>query len=237
MDTYTEETRAWLDRRFEETSPDGVYLAHQPIYGFDAGHCEPSLLPRYVRTLEIMRALAQLRFGSCLDAGAAEGYKAELARRLFGADVVATDLSENACRRAREIFGLTARSGDLHDLPFEDGEFDVALCSETLEHVSDFRSALSELLRVARTAVVITVPHESHDRVEENRSSGEPHAHINSFGLDSLDFLERERPPERGRAPDRQPADGRRRGPRRGRRRGSCASRPTATAPGTASRA
>jgi len=191
MDTYTEETRAWLDRRFEETSPDGVYLAHQPIYGFDAGHCEPSLLPRYVRTLEIMRALAQLRFVSCLDAGAAEGYKAELARRLFGADVVATDLSENACRRAREIFGLTARSGDLHDLPFEDGEFDVALCSETLEHVSDFRSALSELLRVARTAVVITVPHESRDRVEENRSSGEPHAHINSFGLDSLDFLER----------------------------------------------
>jgi SAM-dependent methyltransferase len=191
MDTYTEETRAWLDRRFQETSPDGVYTAHQPIYGFDAGHCEPSLLPRYVRTLEIMRALAQLRFGSCLDAGAAEGYKAELVRRLFGAEVVATDLSENACERAREIFGLTARSGDVHDLPFDDGEFDVALCSETLEHVSDFRSALSELLRVSRTAVVITVPHESRDRVEENRSSGEPHAHINSFDLDTLDFLER----------------------------------------------
>lgn len=191
MDTYTEETRAWLDRRFGETSPDGVYVAHQPIYGFDAGHCEPSLLPRYVRTLEIMRALAQLRFGSCLDAGAAEGYKAELVRRLFGAQVVATDLSETACERAREIFGLTARSGDLHDLPFDDGEFDVALCSETLEHVSDFRSALSELLRVSRTAVVITVPHESEDRVEENRGSGEPHAHINSFELDSLAFLER----------------------------------------------
>jgi SAM-dependent methyltransferase len=192
MDTYTEETRAWLDRRFRDTSPDGVYLAHQPIYGFDAGHCEPSLLPRYVRTLEIMRALAQLRFSSCLDAGAAEGYKAELVRRLFGAQVVATDLSESACERAREIFGLTARSGDVHDLPFDDGEFDVALCSETLEHVSDFRSALAELMRVSRTAVVITVPHESEDRVEENRSSGEPHAHINSFQLDSLDFLERE---------------------------------------------
>jgi SAM-dependent methyltransferase len=191
MDTYTEETLAWLDQRFQETSPDGVYTAHQPIYGFDAGHCEPSLLPRYVRTLEIMRALAQLRFGSCLDAGAAEGYKAELVRRLFGAEVVATDLSENACQRAREIFGLTARAGDVHDLPFDDGEFDVALCSETLEHVSDFRSALAELLRVSRTAVVITVPHESRDRVEENRSSGEPHAHINSFDLDTLDFLER----------------------------------------------
>jgi SAM-dependent methyltransferase len=192
MDTYTEETRAWLDRRFAEASPDGVYVAHQPIYGFDAGHCEPSLLPRYVRTLEIMRALAQLRFRSCVDVGAAEGYKAELVRRLFGADVVATDLSENACERAREIFGLSARAADLHELPFEDGEFDVALCSETLEHVTDFRSALDELLRVARTAVVITVPHEPEELVEDNRSSGQPHAHINSFALDSLDFLKRE---------------------------------------------
>jgi SAM-dependent methyltransferase len=192
MDAYTEETRAWLDRRFAETAPDGVYVAHQPIYGFDAGHCEPSLLPRYVRTLEIMRALAQLRFRSCLDAGAAEGYKAELVRRLFGAEVVATDLSETACQRAREIFGLEAQAGDVHDLPFDDDRFDVSLCSETLEHVSDFRSALAELLRVSRVGVVITVPHESQERVEENRDSGEPHAHINSFSLDSLDYLERE---------------------------------------------
>jgi SAM-dependent methyltransferase len=193
MDTYTEETRTWLDERFRRTSPDGVYVAHQPIYGFDAGHCEPSLLPRYVRTLEIMRALAQLRFRSCLDVGAAEGYKAELVRRLFGARVEATDLSEEACRRAREIYGLTARAADVHDLPYGDGEFDVVLCSETLEHVTDFRSALDELMRVARTAVVVTVPHESQEQVEQNRSSGEPHAHINSFSLDTLDFLERER--------------------------------------------
>lgn len=51
-------------------------------------------------------------------------------RRLFAAQVTATDLSENACRRAREIFGLSARSTDLHELPFADGDFDVALCSE-----------------------------------------------------------------------------------------------------------
>lgn len=192
MDVYTEETRVWLDERFDETSGDGVYLAHQPIYGFEAGHCEPSLLPRYVRTLAILRTLARLRFESCLDAGAAEGYKAELIRRLFGARVVASDLSENACARAREIFGLEARAADLHELPFDDSEFDVALCSETLEHVTDFRGALSELLRVARRAVVITVPHESEQRVAENRESGEPHAHINRFTLESLAFLERE---------------------------------------------
>jgi ubiquinone/menaquinone biosynthesis C-methylase UbiE len=193
VDAYTKETREWLDRRFAQASADGVYLAHQPIYGFDAGHCEPSLTPRYVRTLEIMRALAQLRFDSCLDVGAAEGYKAELVHRLFGARVVVSDLSENACRRAREIYGLTARPGDVHELPFESEEFDVALCSETLEHVSDVQAALSELLRVARKAVVITVPNESERRVEEARAAVEPHAHIHSFGRHSLDFLTRER--------------------------------------------
>jgi SAM-dependent methyltransferase len=136
-----------------------------------------------------MRALAQIRFRSCLDAGAAEGYKAALVHHLFGAEVTASDLSENACRRAREIFGLTAKAGDVHGLPFEDDEFDVVLCSETLEHVSDVDAAVAELRRVARTAVVITVPHESEHRVEENRSSGEPHAHIHSFSLDSFDRL------------------------------------------------
>ena len=51
MDSYTQHTRAWLGQRFDETSPDGVYLAQEPIYGFEAAHCEPALLPRYVRTL------------------------------------------------------------------------------------------------------------------------------------------------------------------------------------------
>ena len=189
MDAYTQETRAWLEPRFEGTTAGGVYIAHQPIYGFAAGHCEASLLPRYVRTLEIMRVLARLRFDSCLDVGAAEGYKAELVRRLFGAHVVATDLSANACRRAREIFGLPARAADVHDLPFEAGGFDVVLCSETLEHVSDADAALAELLRVARRAVIITVPREPERRVRANRSSGGPQPHIHRFDRDSLDTM------------------------------------------------
>ena len=192
MDTYTEETRAWLDRRFRETSPDGVYVAHQPIYGFDAGHCEPSLLPRYVRTLEIMRALARLRFGSCLDVGAAEGYKAELVRRLFGAEVVASDLAESACERARQIFGLTAGPVTCMTCPSRTAS---STWRSAVRRSSTFPTsglALSELLRVSRTAVVITVPHESAGARRGEPQLGEPHAHINSFQLDSLDFLERE---------------------------------------------
>lgn len=191
-DAYTENAREWLDARFTRTEPDGIYRAHQPIYGFRAGHCEPGLAGRYVRTLEIMRALSRLSFESCLDVGAAEGYKAALVRRLFGARVVACDLSESACLRAREIYGLDAEAADARELPFADESFDAVLSSETLEHVPDFEGAVRELARVAARALVITVPHESSASIARARDSARPHGHLHSLDRHSLDFLARE---------------------------------------------
>jgi SAM-dependent methyltransferase len=178
-----------LEDRFRRVRDDGVYFAHQPIYGFRAGHCEPWLFERYARTLASMRALATLDFASLVDVGAAEGYKAALARRLFSCTAVASDLSVEACERAEAIYGLATTPGDVQDLPFDDGEFDVALCSETLEHVPDFRAGVRELLRVSRSGVVITVPHEPADVVEHNKAEGVPHGHIQSLDVHSLDWL------------------------------------------------
>lgn len=46
-------------------------------------------------------------------------------------------------------------------LPFKDGEFDLALAAEILEHIefSDVPKALSELARVSQRHVVISLPH------------------------------------------------------------------------------
>lgn len=188
MDPYTQQTKDWLDQRFRQTDASGVYVAHQPIYGFRKGHSEPWLIIRYVITYQIMRALAHLRFSSLLDVGGAEGYKAALARELFGADVTSCDLSEEACTRAREIYGIEGQSIDIHELPFEDGQFDVVVCSETLEHVSRLEDATRELLRVARRAVVITVPHEPEEWVERNIREKVPHGHIHALRPGSFDF-------------------------------------------------
>ncbi len=38
--------------------------------------------------------------------------------------------------------------GDIHALPFKDGEFEIVLCLDVLEHVRDPRKAVSELMRV-----------------------------------------------------------------------------------------
>jgi SAM-dependent methyltransferase len=176
-----------LEARYSKADESGVYFAHQPIYGFRRGHSEPDLFDRYVRTFNILKALARLRFTTLLDVGSAEGFKAYLAKRLLGADVTVCDLSEEACKRCREIFGLRAEPGDIHNLPFPNDSFDVVLCSETLEHVTDFERATSELMRVARGGVVITVPHDPPELLHRHIESGTPH--IRKLDLDTFDFL------------------------------------------------
>ena len=48
------------------------------------------------------------------------------------------------------------------DLPFEDGEFEDVTCMECLEHMDDetFEAALSELRRVARRELMVTIPYD-----------------------------------------------------------------------------
>ena len=189
VDSYTENTKAWLEDRFSSSDEEGIYVAHQPIYGFLKGHCEPGLIDRYVPTFQMMKALSQFAFDSFLDVGGAEGYKAFAVREIFHPRVTNCDISEEACERAKEIFNVESVPADIHKLPFKDGEFDIVGCSETLEHVKEWQTAVRELLRVAKKAVVITLPHETHEAVEKNICEGIPHAHIHSFTTGSLDFL------------------------------------------------
>ncbi len=189
MDDYTLKTKLWLDKRFCETDSAGVYFAHQPIYGFRRGPCEFGQISRYIRTYHIMRAISRLKVKSLLDVGAAEGFKGALARELFGLQVTCTDLSGEACNRTQEIYGIEASPADIHELPWKDNAFDVSLCSETLEHVTDYRKAVTELLRVSSKAVIVTVPHEPEEKIEENVASAAPHGHIHAFEPDSFDYL------------------------------------------------
>lgn len=189
MDSYTASTMEWLNRRYRKTTADGIYLAHQPIYGIYDPNSEPNVMERYLRSYHIVKSLSHLKGDSVLDVGASEGFQASLIQNLLGLKVTCCDLSEEACKRAQEIFGLEAYQADARALQFQDGQFDIVTCSETLEHVKDYQAAVEELLRVAKTAVVITVPHEPHEQVEQNQAAGELHAHINAFELNSFDYL------------------------------------------------
>jgi SAM-dependent methyltransferase len=183
MDRYTAETMDWLDERYRKANADGVYIAHQPIYGFRVDPYDRGLIPRYIRTRRILDVLAGLAFESFVDIGGAEGFTAWRVQQVFGGSVEHSDLSSEACARAREIFDLTSTQADVHSLPWPDDHFDVVLCSETVEHVSDPVRAIAEVLRIARCAAIITVPH------EEQLADHGPHAHIHQFDLSSFDYL------------------------------------------------
>ena len=51
--------------------------------------------------------------------------------------------------------------GSVENMLFGDGEFDVVLCAEVLEHLpfSQFESNLKELARVSKKYIVVTLPH------------------------------------------------------------------------------
>jgi SAM-dependent methyltransferase len=125
-----------------------------------AGGVERRLLARYrARLLAQVTALAP---GRVLDAGCGEGHvSAWLAAALPAAEITGVDGRPEALVAFRERNpGLRAVEGDLASLPFEDGAFDLVVCTEVLEHLVDPRRALRELGRVSAGHLFLTVPHE-----------------------------------------------------------------------------
>lgn len=188
MDSYTLRTRDWLNKYYQHMHENGVYNPHQPIYGFRAIPGPDTQVNRYVITWQLMKTLSGLEMESLLDVGCGEGYKTAMARDWFDVPVRGADLSAAACARAGEIYGVAADVVDIVNLPYRDESVDVVVCSEVLEHVPDFKQGLSELLRVSRRAVVITVPLDSPRKAKRNLERGVPHAHIHAFDRKGRDF-------------------------------------------------
>ena len=94
-------------------------------------------------------AVAEVHPADVLEVGCGEG---ELARRLvreLGVSLVALDQSARMVELARAR-GVDARVGDLQELPFEDGSFDVVVAGWILYHVADLDRGLAEIARVLR---------------------------------------------------------------------------------------
>ena len=124
---------------------------------FDHLHSRPrGLTPRNLSRIEwIVRNLPEPA-GAILDVGAGAGKITNaLVERNF--ELTAVDVSMNALSRNQ---GRRVQS-DICKLPFLDQSFDTVLCSEVIEHLLDaeLRGTVSELCRVARRHVIVTVPY------------------------------------------------------------------------------
>jgi ubiquinone/menaquinone biosynthesis C-methylase UbiE len=120
---------------------------------------ERRLVGTFLRALdELLPTVAPTRI---LEVGAGEGEISERLRERFpDASVVSIDLHDLALAdewRRRRVIGTFA---DVRRLPFPDDAFDLVLGIEVLEHVDGPEQALAEIRRVARDAVVLSVPRE-----------------------------------------------------------------------------
>ncbi len=99
-------------------------------------------------------------------------------------------------RSALEHVGTEKLQCSIERLPFFDGEFDMATCLEVLEHlpVSIYGTALSEVARISRKYVFISVPNdqdleESLVNCPQCPTKFNPDYHLRSFNRHSLEVL------------------------------------------------
>ena len=120
------------------------------------------LMHGFERTLAEL--FAQAAPESVLDVGCGEGVLThQWAQQLGERRIVGIDLDDEKLKaewQTRQRPNLEYLTMPAENLPFADGEFDVACAIEVLEHVPDPAHTVAELARVARRHLLVSVPRE-----------------------------------------------------------------------------
>lgn len=138
------------------------------------------LTSRFLDRLDgVLDAVArELPTASVAEIGCGEGEIAARLQRRWD-NVTALDLPDAGLRRRwAQVPGPRFVHGDARQLPFADDSVDVLCSVEVLEHLPEPQAGLAEYARVARKALVLSVPREPLFRLG-NMVSGR---HLRAFG-------------------------------------------------------
>jgi ubiquinone/menaquinone biosynthesis C-methylase UbiE len=115
----------------------------------DEEHFPSTIDPRIYHVRVVLDHLGKLAGGRVLDVGCGKGRFARIVKeRNPGAEVWGLDISEEMLRHVPE--GIRTRAGAMTALPFEDGWFDAAYATESLEHAVEIETAVAEMCRVVK---------------------------------------------------------------------------------------
>jgi ubiquinone/menaquinone biosynthesis C-methylase UbiE len=132
----TPELRARIQASFDEASADEEHF--------------PSTIDRRIWHVKLIREhLGPLAGRRVLDVGCGKGRFARvLLEEQPDAEIWGLDISEEMLRYVPE--GIHTRAGSMTELPFEDGYFDAAYATESLEHAVEVEKAVGEICRVVK---------------------------------------------------------------------------------------
>ena len=127
---------------------------------------------------------------SLLDVGAGHGVLLAEYQAARGVRGVGIEITPAKVEYAQSC-GVDLRLGTAEKLPFDDGAFDTVVACEVIEHLpfGIYEAALAEMARVARRAVVLSVPNEEDRPFVRCPYCGariNPYYHFRSFSAASM---------------------------------------------------
>ena len=114
--------------------------------------------------------LSQVKFPDnaiCLDAACGIGNNIETLLKYFQM-VIAFDKSAEAIEFAKELYGkyesatASFATGSLESIPYADNFFYCVVCTEALEHVSDYDVVIREVFRVTKSGGYVILSFQNH---------------------------------------------------------------------------
>lgn len=134
-------------------------------------------IARYEAVCEIVRNKR------VLDIASGSGYGTEIIAR-SAKEVVGVDVSKETVEYAQQHFAadnVQYLVGDGEKIPTSDGEFDVVVSFETIEHVKDYKKFLQEVKRTLKKdgLLILSTPNDT-EYIEDN------HFHLHEFKYDEL---------------------------------------------------
>lgn len=143
----------------------------------------------------ILSEIESLQPEILLDVGCGTGYITNLMNETLKSNVIGCDMDYDRLSFARTTYGQEVIIADMTQLPFKDKSIDVVSASEIIEHINCTDSALTEIKRIAKRSIIITVPNEPYFRIanflrgKNVTRFGNPPDHINHYNKRSLKSL------------------------------------------------
>jgi ubiquinone/menaquinone biosynthesis C-methylase UbiE len=115
----------------------------------DEQHFPSSIDPRIYHVKLLLDHLGDLAGKRALDVGCGKGRFARIFQERYpGAEMWGLDISEEMLKHVPAA--IHTRAGSMTALPFEDGWFDAAYATESLEHAVEIDVAVGEICRVVK---------------------------------------------------------------------------------------